>query len=381
MLFTTEDLYPFGPARLLLPLVEGLSAAGTDVVVAVLGQRAFHPERWIAAGARVFFVNGDDQTPLHTSRDAFEVVRELRSLLRIVDPDIVHPWCGDAWWLTLLAVQSWPLSSQLPSFRLLATELTMPRKQGLIRRRLEQRMWKQLEAVVVPHQHVADGLRELMGPDHRFQIIPNGCVGDAFVDQPTADDWQRDALRLAVRRELGLPDDAHLAISIADLEPVHRLKDLVWATDLLACVRSDFHFLLIGTGSQRRRLRRFANLTEASEHVHLLGLPDQPDRLLRAADVYWNSHLQQPGSVQVLSAMESHVPVISVLGAGTETMIRHQETGFAVNFGARDEFARWTKYLIELPGPAETLALQAEHWARQQFPIDDYVNGYRELYG
>jgi glycosyltransferase involved in cell wall biosynthesis len=366
---------------MLLPLVKGLAEAGLDVVVVVLGQRAFAPERWIAAGARVFFVNGDDQTPLHTSRDALEVVRELRALIRIVEPSIVHAWCGEAWWLTLLAVQSWPLAGKLPPFRLLATELSLPGKHGLVRRGLQRRMLDQLEAIVVPHQQVATRLQKILGREHRFQTISTGCVGDVFLDDPAADGWERNRLRLEVRRGLRLPDDAVLAISMADLEPVHRLKDLVWATDLLACVRDDFHFLLVGSGTQRHRLRRFASLTEAGANVHLLGLIDQPERFLRAADVYWNSHLEHPNSVQVLSAMESHVPVVSVLGLGTEQMIRHQETGFAVNYGARDEFARWTKYLIEMPGPAERLALQAEQWAEQQFPVEAVVSGYMELYG
>ena len=90
ILFTVEHLYPMGPAQLLFPLASELAAAGKDIIVAVLGQRTSTVERWTDAGIRVFFVNGDDRTPLHTHRDAFTVIRELRNLIRLVEPDTLH---------------------------------------------------------------------------------------------------------------------------------------------------------------------------------------------------------------------------------------------------------------------------------------------------
>ena len=283
ILFTVEHLYPLGPAQLLFPLASELAAAGKDVVVAVLGQRTETVNAWLDSGIRVFFVNGDDQTPLHTHRDAFTVIRELRNLVRLVEPDTLHAWCGEAIWLTLLAIQPIPLTSELPSVRLLATELNLHPEKNFLRSLLEDRLSSQIETLIVPHQAVADDLADEGLIAKYTLLIPNGVrVGDmaspeekvAIVDRGAL---SRRDLRNSIRERMSLPDETRLAITIADLEPRTRLKDLVWATDLLSCVREDFHFAIIGTGRQLWRLRKFARQTEAREHVHFLGYLSHPN--------------------------------------------------------------------------------------------------------
>ncbi len=385
VLFTVEHLYPLGPAQLLFPLAKELAAAGKDVVVAVLGQRTTEIKLWTDANIRVFFVNGDDRTPLHTHRDAFTVVRELRNLFRLIEPDSVHAWCGEAIWLTLLASQNLPLAQAIPPFRLLATELNLHPEKNFFRSLIEDKLSQTIQTLVVPHPSVANDLADEAIIARQTVIIPNGIqVGDwSPDDRPAIIDrgaLSRQDLRDRIREDLGLPDDARLAITVAELEPRSRIKDLVWATDLLACVREDFHFAVIGTGRQLWRLRRFAGQTEAKKHIHFLGMPESPETFLAAADFYWHSHLQTPLPGPLLAAMAMGIPAISVLGPGTEDVIKHQETGFAVNFGARDEFARWTKYLIEQTEPGSRLALQGQRYVLDRFAFDPMLQGYLELY-
>ena len=386
ILFTVEHLYPMGPAQMLFPLAAELAAAGKDVVVAVLGQRIGDVSCWLDSDIRVFFVNGDDQTPLHTHRDAFTVIRELRSLVRLVEPDILHPWCGEAIWLTLLAIQPLPMMTSLPEFRLLATELNLRPKKNFVRALLEDKLSAQIEALIVPHELVADDLADEGLIAKYTQVIPNGSRVGAFcppeeriamVDRGAI---SRRDIRASIRQSLSLPAEARLAITVAELEPRTRLKDLVWATDLLSCVREDFHFAIIGTGGQLWRLKKFARQTEARDHVHFLGLPESPESYLAAADFYWHSHLQNPLAGPLLAAMAMGIPAISVLGPGTEAVVQHQATGFATNFGARDEFARWTKYLIEQTEPGNRLARQGQDHVVKNFPFDSMLQGYLELY-
>jgi len=174
ILFTVEHLYPMGPAQMLFPLAVELSAAGKDVVVAVLGQRTKEVDHWINAGVRVFFVNGDDRTPLHTHRDAFTVIRELRNLIRLVEPDILHAWCGEAIWLTLLAIQPIPLTDELPQLRLMATELNLHPEKKFVRSFLEDKLSTQIETLIVPHESVADDLADEGLIAQSTLIIRNG---------------------------------------------------------------------------------------------------------------------------------------------------------------------------------------------------------------
>ena len=182
-------------------------------------------------------------------------------------------------------------------------------------------------------------------------------------------------------QETGLESTALIAVTSADLQPATRLKDLIWATDLLSCVRDDVHLVIFGKGSQHQNLLKFAACTEAADHIHFAGLPSTALEMVSGADVYWNSHLGTPVPSGVLAAMNCNVPVISVYGPETSPLITHQETGFAVNFGARDEFARWMKFLIEKPDAAKQLGNQGRRHSRHQFRSNKMVRVIERIYG
>lgn len=394
ILFVTEELYPLGNAQTLRLLVDGLIARGWEVHVAVLGQRRREPTEWLNAGIEVSYVNGDDTTPLHSLRDGIFVTKELRKLIASIAPEMVHAWCGQSRIFMLLATQEWPLVDSLPDFvgqlvapqidppRLFYTELQLQPRQRFVRELVENKLSLRLERIVVAHSVIADQLIEEGVLPARIETVPPAI--------PVLPPIQRNTARQALRARLSLPESAYIAGTVAPLQPRSRLKDLVWATDLLACVEPEFqkqidedfefHFVIIGEGSQLHRLKTFASQTEARTHVHFLGLPDEPLEVLLGLDVYWHSHLQDPLPSQLSTAMAIGLPAISVFGPGTEELIEHQSTAFAVNFGARDEFARWTKFLIENPEEAQQLAHQGRNFAAQAAPVAEMVDRMVAIY-
>lgn len=374
ILFVIENLFPLGPAQQLRGLAKSLADQGNEIHVAVVGQREFEPTQWTTAGIKVCFLNGDDKTPLHTIRDGFQVVRELRSLIFKLNPEIVHSWCGSAEFLTLLAAQDLPLLKPHERFRLLSTELYIQPEKRFTRQILENKMAAKVERMLVPHvsvkKHlVANGYRE-----HRIHAVPSGV----FEEDIQAN---RIGARNRLHEQLGLDASVYLAGTVAPLQHRTRLKDLIWATDLLTTIRDDFHFLIIGNGSQFRRLKRFTALAESARpNVHFLGHPQDPQSVVAGLDFYWHSHLRHPMSGNLLSAMANGIPTVSVYGEGTKEIVRPQETALGVNFGARDEFARWTKFLIEKPDSARQLAEQGRNFVRQHFDNQKMIDGYVGVY-
>lgn len=371
ILFVTETLFPLGAAQQLKILAESLVELGHDVNVAVLGERSPESTNWIQAGIGVFYLNGDDTTPLHTLRDGLYVVQQLRKLIRQTTPEIVHTWCGQAELLTLLATMKMPILEPLHRFRLLSTELFLQPEKQFLRMTIENQLDERVEQMIVPHLSVKQHLIENGYREQRISIVPNAIPPKKL---------ERDQARRNLLQKLNLPEGTYLAGAVAPLAHRTRLKDLIWATDMLSCIRNDFHFLIIGKGTQLNQLKRFAALTAWKDHVHFLGHPESPEQIVAGLDFYWHSHLQDPLSGNLLAAMGSGVPSISVYGPGTEEIIRHQETGFAVNFGARDEFARWTKFIIEQQEPAKKLARQGQEFARKQFPKSRMIDGYLAIY-
>lgn len=406
ILFVSETLNPLGPAQPLLELVRVLTSRGWIVNVAVA--RCENLTQWKQDWPCEVFAltqSAAEKSPAFArqrlrpaSRSSVSAVLQLRKLIRRVRPEIVHAWCGTASWLSLVAVQ-FPISRRLlhhpwlgfrPSGqgvrasstsqrilrpKLFATELLLPPEKRFTQQLYENRFSPGLESVLVPHEWVASQLRK-NGCESNIKIIPNRIDANHFVSSA-----ERAKFKRQLREKLQLPVDAKLAGTVAPLLAKSRLKDLIWATDLLTCVRDDFHFVIFGNGDFDARLRRFAGLTEAAQHVHFVNDPTIVPKNLSGLDFYWHSHLNEPMPFGLLNAMAGGVPAISVFGPGTRELIRHQETGFAVNFGARDEFARWTKYLIEQPDSAKQLAEQGQSWVQREFcgdVVEDYVRCWSE---
>ncbi len=382
LLFVIESLFPLGPAQQLVRLAHELAGQSFDLHVAVLSPSTV-PD-WLARlPLTVHHLMAPTTRPAGTvrfrsaqvlSRANCETTFRLRNLIRTLRPTLVQAWCGNSALITLAAAQ-FPISGRRADLPLFYTELFLNPEKTLTQQWYESRCSRGFAATMVSHAAVKAHLIET-GFDGRIEVVPNQ-IGFGIAP-PSA--TERETARQLLRANLNLPAKALVAGTVARLIPRTRLKDLIWATDLLTCVRDDFHFLIIGEGTQRNRLGQFAALTESNQHIHFLGEPPEALRILQGLDFYWHSHLLEPLPGNLLTAMALGIPAISVYGPGTTEIIRHQQTGFATNFGARDEFARWTKYLIEQTEPAKQLAAQGQTFVQQNFDNAGLAESYLKIW-
>jgi glycosyltransferase involved in cell wall biosynthesis len=305
------------------------------------------------------------------SYHAVALANTLRNLIHQLQPDVIHSWDANArfeiaWAKRFLGSRSIGLVETI-------TGTGMPHSH--IRQMIRNRIVPVQGEAVVPHESLINHVTDHGYPADEINVIPPAVSIDGTTNRIVA--------KRNLTNFLKLPDSIFLATAFAPLQPRFRLKDLVWATDLLTCIRDDFHLLIVGRGKQKTRLRKFASQTEAASHVHILdSTPSEltANDVLAGSDVYWNANLNLPLATPMLNSMAAGTPAISVLGEGTRDMIRHQETGFAVNFGARDEFARWTKYLIEQTRSADQLSRQGQDFVRGRYSVKSMSEAYQRLY-
>ncbi len=184
----------------------------------------------------------------------------------------------------------------------------------------------------------------------------------------------------AIRRELGLPDDARIAFSPSPLESEYRLKDRVWAADLLKVVRGDVHLLIAGEGPHRWRIERFRRQVEIRDRVHLLGERSDLTRLLALCDVCWFAHAKPGLSHVVMEAMALGKPVIASDAGGHRDLLTHGQTGYLVAVGDRAGYAKLTRPLLDRPDLAQKIGRAAQERVQQGFTTDTMVAGHVELY-
>jgi glycosyltransferase involved in cell wall biosynthesis len=286
----------------------------------------------------------------------------LRKLIQFLRPNLLHTWGNRAARIGHLSAYGVSLAARLATI----TEIPQPRSDrwGSI-----DRWWTAGVQLIAVHPSIAAALANL-SPTNVFRVIPLAVEGE------TAD---RSESRRQLLGAVGLNDDNVVLVgSVADLEPRTRLKDLIWAADLLSCIRDDVHLILVGSGWQKSRLIKF--LAPTGARVHFLAERDLEPRHLAGLDIYWQSHAIQPLPAAMMRAMALGVPVISVAGPGLNEIVRHQQTGMIVNVGARNEFASWTKFMVEHARLARQLGSQGRQHVLSEFGAKKIWSEYETLY-
>lgn len=366
-LYVVDSLDRFGATQQLELLTREI-ASNDEVHIAVLGGSSTLPDPFRQNDdPRRFHLLFDNANRLTSFRSLTRAGLRLRKLVHELKPDIIHAWCAPAERVTLAA------AAQLPNARNFVTELYVRPSTNMTMEAIDQQLGKQVNKYIASHEEIYNSLVQHQYPEDKITVIPNSIPQHGPSPTP-------EAAKLSLAEICGIKGNVRVAGAVASLVPRSRLKDLIWATDLLTCIRSDFHFVIFGRGSQRKRLERFAFQTEAGQHVHFVDSELVATDLIPGLDFFWQSHLNEPRPPAMLHAMRCGIPVVSVYGSGTSELLTHQETGFATNFGARDEFARWTKYLLEQTESGRQLANQGRESLVGKFSVEEMVNSYRSVY-
>ena len=180
--------------------------------------------------------------------------------------------------------------------------------------------------------------------------------------------------------ELGLPEGTRLVGAVGRLWPQKRIKDLIWATDLLQVIRDDVHLLVIGDGPQRARLERFARQCCVDERVHFLGHRGDVPRMLPHFDALWLASDYEGLPNVIMEAMAAAVPVVATDIPGNRDLVVPSETGFLVRVGDRAGFARHTNNLLNDAGLARRLGEAGRQRVLAEFSLERMISRFAELY-
>ena len=151
--------------------------------------------------------------------------------------------------------------------------------------------------------HIAQGFRPRM-----TEVIPNGIDTDKFRPSP--------GLRSQLRAELGIPDDAFVAVHVARVDP---MKD--HATFLAGIAAHPYLYgLLVGAGTEK---------LSVPKNVRALGLRRDADRLYVGADIVVSTSAFGEGFSNVLAEGMSAglVPIATDVGDAQSIM---GDTGYLV---------------------------------------------------
>ncbi len=137
--------------------------------------------------------------------------------------------------------------------------------------------------------------------------------------------------------------------------------------------------------SRAEARRSDASATGASargpERLHLLGLRDDVDRVLRAGDVFVHPSRLEGLPLAILEAMAAGLPVVASRVGGIPEAVMDGETGVLVAPGDVDALASALRRVLETAGLASALGTAGRTRAERFFSVEAMVSAYRRLYG
>jgi glycosyltransferase involved in cell wall biosynthesis len=227
---------------------------------------------------------------------------------------------------------------------------------------------------IVPVSHdLAGFLATGLGlPGSALDVVHNG-IPLAPVPDPS-DTRER---RSKARAELGLPPDGALAVAVGNLYPVKSHATLVAALAQAPGLRA----AIAGRGEEEARLREQALALGVADRLHLLGLRDDIDRVLRAGDVFVHPSRLEGLPLAILEAMSAGLPVVASRVGGIPEAVVDGETGVLVPTGDPAALAGALRHVLGTPGFASALGAAGRARAERLFSVEAMVSAYRRLYG
>jgi glycosyltransferase involved in cell wall biosynthesis len=347
VLFVTPTLLPSGAARRLMLLV-GAVRSQVDPTLVVLGAASSWSEALQAKGVRVAVI------PWKRALDV-SPARTLRALAAVEQPDIVH-------------VHGWPalamalLGGVRPPSRLVASNLLadppawtwLP--EWLLRRLGRVVAFGQAETLAYQRQGVSS---------FHLTTFPLAVEVPAPA-QPAR--WP------------DLPDSARVILGVGPLARERGFREAVWMFDIVRHSVPDLHMVLLGRGTDRERVERFARALRTRHLVHFPGEVPEVEPWLERAELVWIPSLTRGGSEGALEAMAAGRAILASRIPALSEVVVEGETGLLAPPGDKPTLARLARKLLGDPTQTSQMGEAGRQRAREFFPPEQLARVAGDFY-
>ena len=242
---------------------------------------------------------------------------------------------------------------------------------------VEARTLRAADRVVVIHQRFADFLSEELGVDpSRLVVVRN------WTHLPKSDPVDA----AAARASLGWPEGVALAVHTGNMGAKQGLETIVDAARVADERGAPVHFLLVGDGGERAKLKELARGVSRLTFVDPLG--DAEYRLaLGAADVLIVNEKPGVAAMAVPSKLTSYFdagrPVVASTDVGgiTASEVLAAEAGVVVPAGAPDELVDAVLSVTADPDAAQRFGLNGRRYRESVLDEEAAIEQWARLLG
>jgi glycosyltransferase involved in cell wall biosynthesis len=181
----------------------------------------------------------------------------------------------------------------------------------------------------------------------------------------------------AKRRELGVPDDAFVLLSVGELNKNKNHETIIKAVAKLN--NPKVYYIICGSGSRKHYLNELAKNLGLEKQVKLLGFRNDIAEICKSADIFaFPSHREGLG-IAALEAMAAGLPIVTAHIHGIIDYSVDGITGYTCNPADVDGFAKSIDKLLKCP--EKRLAMAAHNIeAVKAFDISNVSKRMQEIY-
>ncbi|EMB15220.1 glycosyltransferase family 4 protein [Rhodopirellula europaea] len=349
-----------GAEKQVVLLAKGLHELGHDVRVFLLTRDGHRSEELRAAGVPVVVIG---------KRFKVDPTALFRLKNQLIDfaPDVVHTWLFAANSFGRVAAKWAGVPVVIASERCVD-----PWKKGW-HYQIDRRLQKISQAITTNSSGVQDFYAANGLDPEQFVVIPNGVESVEPAVSQAID-------REEAFRRLDIPAGRRLIVAVGRLWPQKRVRDLIWAGELLATARGDTTLVIIGDGPQRDELLRHRDSVSSPLHVRFAGQREDVAELLPHAEQFWIASEYEGQSNAVIEAMLAGVPVIASNIPGNRDLVIDRETGWLFDVGDEADLVRSSLAAFNDPDGSQRIAEQARQRIVDDFSLDAMIRRHVELY-
>lgn len=141
----------------------------------------------------------------------------------------------------------------------------------------------------------------------------------------------------ALRRELGIPEDAAVLLSVGDLNKNKNHRAVLEA--LARMENRNLHYVVCGRGPLKEELEAFAREKGLGDRVRFVGYRNDIPAFYAMADVFVFPSFREGLSVSVMEAMASGLPIVCSRIRGNTDMVEDGVNGYLTEPGNPDSIA------------------------------------------
>ena len=292
---------------------------------------------------------------------------EIRKIVKIFQPDIVHTHTAKAGLLGRLAVFS--IRNKILTVHTFHGHL-LHGYFGKMKRNLiiiiESILANFTDALITVGEKVRDDLLKVhVGNNEKFHVVGPGLELSKIPSRSVAIEW------------LGISKARFTVTWIGravEVKAPHRVLEIAQE-----CQKRDLNvrFLFVGNGPLEEDIRRIA--IENNLNVQFLGWQTEIEPILSVSDLVILTSLNEGTPVALIQAQMAGVPVLATSVGSTSEVMIHGTSGYAVTY-SKETFANIIEDFLENPKKIREFGRSGKKYVLSEFSFENLVKAHEEIY-